>query len=179
MPDTEIDVIPRIVTVRGHRVLLDADLAELYGVETKVLVRAMKRNIERFPADFMFQLAAGEWAILRSQIGTSSSGHGGRRYLPHAFTEQGVAMLSGVLRSPEAIAVNIEIMRAFVQFRRLLATNAELARRLEALESRVDEHHDAIEGHADTFREVLTAIKTLLNNQPKAPAPARKIGFEP
>ena len=105
----------RIQLVRGLRVMLDADLAALYGVETKVLVQAVKRNEGRFPSDFMFQLSNDEWAVLRSQSVTSNSGRGGRRYAPYAFTEQGVAMLSAVLGSERAIAVNIEIMRAFVR----------------------------------------------------------------
>src|ERR1700735_3321193 len=102
-----------IAIVRGHKVLLDADLAALYGVATKVLVQAVKRNTERFPDDFMLQLTAEEWTHLRSQFVTSRSGYGGRRYSPYAFTEQGVAMLSSVLRTPRAIAVNLQIMRAF------------------------------------------------------------------
>ena len=105
--------------VRKQKVLLDADLAELYGVETRVLNQAIRRNIERFPVDFMFRLRPGEWENLRSQIVISSE-HGGRRRRPYVFTEQGVAMLSSVLRSPRAIAVNVEIMRAFVQLRRTL-----------------------------------------------------------
>jgi hypothetical protein len=146
---TAVDDIPRrILVIRGMRVMLDADLAQLYGVETKTLVRAMKRNVDRFPHDFMFQLDDDEFARLRYQFGTSktempaqhenlapptviSSGRGGRRTAPYAFTEQGVAMLSSVLRSRRAIAVNIEIMRAFVQLRRMLAPHAELARRLD------------------------------------------------
>ena len=119
-----------ILLIRGHKVLLDSDLAGLYDVETKSLVRAVKRNIERFPSDFMFQLAADEFDRLRCQFGTSNTGvgRGGRRYRPYAFTEQGVAMLSSVLRSPRAVAVNIEIMRAFVRLRQMLASHAELAR---------------------------------------------------
>jgi hypothetical protein len=116
----------KIVLSRGERVMLDADLAALYEVETRSLVQAVRRNAERFPSDFMFQLTAEETAILRSQTGISSS-YGGRRYLPYVFTEQGVAMLSSVLRSPRAIAVNIEIMRTFVRLRAMLATHADLA----------------------------------------------------
>lgn len=115
--------------LRAQRVLLDADLAELYGVETKALVRAVRRNLDRFPDDFIFQLATQELADLRCQIGTSRS-WGGRRYPPYAFTEQGVAMLSSVLRSKRAVAVNIEIMRAFVKLRELLAGHRELAEKL-------------------------------------------------
>jgi len=124
-----------ILVVRGHKVLLDEQLAGFYGVETKRLVEAVKRNIERFPEDFAFQLAGDEWGILRSQFATSSSAsHGGRRYAPYAFTEQGVAMLSSVLRSPRAVEVNIQIMRAFVRLRQLLSVHKELAERLMKLE---------------------------------------------
>ena len=112
----------RILALREHRVMLDADLAELYGVQTKVLVQAVKRNHARFPQDFMFQFSADEFAVLRSQTVTSNTGRGGRRTAPYAFTEQGVAMLSSVLGSPRAIGVNIEIMRTFVRVRELAAT---------------------------------------------------------
>src|ERR1700684_860322 len=114
-----------ILVLRGHRVLLDSNLADLYGVATKVLLQAVKRNMQRFPEDFMMQLTAAEWAVLRSQFVTSKTGRGGRRYLPFAFTEQGVAMLSSVLGSERAIAVNIEIMRAFVRTRQLLSAQLE------------------------------------------------------
>ena len=118
-----------ILAIRGRRVLLDSELAALYGVEVKVLNQAVKRNIERFPADFMFQLSAEEAAPLRSQIVTLKVARGlHRKYLPYAFTEQGVAMLSSVLRSPRAVQVNIEIMRAFVRLRQMLQQNADLAR---------------------------------------------------
>jgi len=123
--------------IRGEKVILDADLAELYGVETRVLVQAVKRNLERFPDDFMFQLTGEEFAILRSQSVTSRS-WGGRRYPPYAFTEQGVAMLAGVLNSPRAVQVNIEIMRAFVKMRHLLASHAGLTKKLLELEEKYD-----------------------------------------
>ena len=125
------DVAGVIVILRGHRVLLDEDLARLYGVETRALVQAVKRNPKRFPKDFMLQLNAAEWSALRSQIVISKTRRGGRRYAPYAFTEQGVAMLSSVLGSERAIAVNIEIMRAFVRMRQMLASNQELAKRLD------------------------------------------------
>jgi hypothetical protein len=121
-----------IARLRGTNVMLDEDLAQLYDVETKALVRAVKRNLDRFPGDFMFQLSQEEFENLRSQSVTSSS-WGGRRYRPYAFTEQGVAMLSSVLRSARAVRVNIEIMRAFVALREMLASHSELARRLDAL----------------------------------------------
>jgi hypothetical protein len=120
-----------IFIIRGQRVMLDTDLAELYGVETKALNRAFARNRERFPQDFMFQLTEAEFDDLRCQFGTSR--WGGRRYRPYAFTEQGVAMLSGVLHSRRAIQVNVEIMRTFVRLRQMLASNARLARKLEEL----------------------------------------------
>src|ERR1700675_2536580 len=123
-----------ILVLRRHRVLLDEDLAELYGVETRVLVQAVKRNLSRFPRDFMFQLTTAEWAALRSQSVISNVGRGGRRSVPYAFTEQGVAMLSSVLNSERAIAVNIEIMRAFVRIRELLAGDNALAAKFAQLE---------------------------------------------
>ncbi|MBI5462087.1 MAG: ORF6N domain-containing protein [Gammaproteobacteria bacterium] len=152
-----------ILWLRGQKVMLDADLARLYGVETKVLLQAVKRNPERLPEDFAFQIDNQEFENLRSQIVTSN--RGGRRYLPYAFTEQGVAMLSSVLRSPRAIQVNIEIMRAFVRLRRLLATNAELARKLAALESQYDAQ----------FKVVFDAIRELM--KPEEPGKKRSIGF--
>ena len=124
----------RILVVRKRQVMLDEDLADLYGVETGALTRAVRRNKDRFPSDFMFRLTTTEFEDLKSQSGTSSDGHGGRRYLPYVFTEQGVAMLSGVLRSKRAVAVNIEIMRAFVELRRAASSYAAIERRLEELE---------------------------------------------
>jgi hypothetical protein len=118
-----------ILLIRGHKVMLDADLAELYGVETRALLQAVSRNQKRFPEDFMFQMSKEEYELLRSQIVISKKGRGGRRYLPYVFTEQGVAMLSSVLRSERAVQVNVEIMRAFVRLRRMLASNEELARK--------------------------------------------------
>ena len=156
-----------ILAVRGFKVMLDAHLATLYGVPTKVLLQAVKRNLERFPEDFMLQLTAEEWACLRSQIVTSNSQRGGRRYAPFAFTEQGVAMLSSVLNSSRAIAVNIEIMRAFVRMRELLASNRELAQKLAELERKIAAHDQSITG-------ILKAIRELMN----PPVPKRRgIGF--
>ncbi len=153
-----------IYLIRGQKVMLSTDLAELYGVSEKVLNQAVKRNAERFPDDFMFQLTAEEFADLRSQIVTSNVGRGGRRYVPFAFTEQGVAMLSSVLRSPRAVKVNIEIMRAFVRLRQLLVTHADLARKLEELEKQYDAQ----------FKIVFEAIRGLMTE----PEPPRKqIGF--
>ena len=142
-----------ILLVRGRKVILDSDLARLYGVETFNLNKAVKRNLDRFPADFMFQLTKEETGRLRFQVGISkSTGRGGRRYRPYAFTEQGVAMLSSVLRSPRAISVNIEIMRAFVRLRQILSTHADLARKLAELEQKYDKN----------FRVVFDAIRQLM-----------------
>jgi hypothetical protein len=155
-----------ILLVRGHKVMLDVDLAALYGVETRALIQAVKRNLERFPDDFMFQLTAAEHAALRSQnVISKREGRGGRRYLPYAFTEQGVAMLSSVLRSERAVKVNIEIMRTFVKLRRLLATHEELGRKLDALERKYDRQ----------FKVVFDAIRELM--APPDPKPRRRIGF--
>jgi hypothetical protein len=161
-----VDSVERsIIEIRGVRVILDADLAALYGVETKALTRAVRRNPERFPADFMFQLAGAEFAHLRRQSGTSSQ-WGGRRYPPLAFTEHGVAMLSSVLRSERAAEVNIAIMRAFVQLRRAVVGHEELAGKLDALEKRYDQQ----------FRVVFDAIRQLM--APSAPD-RHPIGFTP
>lgn len=157
-----------ILLMRGQRVLLDAELATLYGVATKVLLQAVRRNSARFPEDFMIQLTTAEWAALRSQIVTLEPGRGQhRKYLPYAFTEQGVAMLSSVLNSRRAIAVNIEIMRAFVRLRALLASNTALARKLNELEHKLKNHDEAITA-------ILSAIRELMN----PPEPKRRpIGF--
>lgn len=144
-----------ILILRGHRVLLDADLAALYGVGTKVLLQSVKRNVERFPDDFMLQLTAEEWAALRSQSVTSTEARGGRRYAPYAFTEHGVAMLSSVLKSPRAIAVNIEIVRAFVRMRELLSSNKELVQKLAELERKMSTHDQATVGILKTIRELM------------------------
>jgi hypothetical protein len=154
-----------ILMIRGQRVLLDADLAALYGVETKALNQAIKRNMERFPADFMFQLSIDECEDLRFHFGTSSS-WGGRRTQPYAFTEQGVAMLSSVLRSERAVQVNVEIMRAFVRLRRLLQQNADLAQKLAALERKYDTH----------FKVVFDAIRELM--EPGSVKSKKQIGFK-
>jgi ORF6N domain len=135
-------IASRILLLREQRVMLDTDLAQLYGVETRVLVQAIKRNAVRFPADFMFQLSAEEFANLRSQFVISSSGstsgYGGRRYAPYAFTEQGVAMLSTVLNSERAVVINIEIMRTFVKVRTLATTHQDLARQLSELQDKTE-----------------------------------------
>jgi hypothetical protein len=143
--------------------MLDAALAELYGVETRVLVQAVKRNLARFPDDFMFQLTKAEFDDLRSQH-VMSSAWGGRRTRPYAFTEQGVAMLSSVLRSRRAVEVNVEIMRAFVRVREMIAGRADLVRRLDALEQRYDQQ----------FRAVFDAIRALISEETR---PRKRIGF--
>jgi len=160
-----------IVVIRGQKVLLDSDLAALYGVETKVLLQAVKRNLTRFPADFMLQLTVEEWGSLRSQFVTSSFEHGGRRYLPYAFTEQGVAMLSSVLKSERAVAMNIEIMRAFVRIRELLGGNKDLAHQLKTLEDRVARKFAA---HDHAIADIIKTIRELINSPIKK---SRPIGF--
>jgi len=150
-------IAAKIFVMRGKKVMLDRDLAELYGVETKQLVRQIKRNSERFPEDFMYQLTRKEAINLRCQIGTSS--WGGRRYLPYVFTEQGVAMLSSVLHSRRAIRVNIQIMRAFIKLKEILLTHKDLASKIEKLEKKYSEHDQ-------TIRAIFEAIKELLKPQP-------------
>jgi hypothetical protein len=156
----------RILVIHGQKIMLDASLAGLYEVTTKALNQAVKRNLGRFPGDFMFQLTAGEATLLRSQSVTLKTGRGRhRKYQPYAFTEQGVAMLSSVLRSERAVLVNVEIMRAFVRLRRMLETHADLARKLAALERKYDAQ----------FKSVFDAIRELM--APPVPKPRRRIGF--
>jgi hypothetical protein len=150
--------------IRGEKVLLDSDLAALYGVETKALTRAVRRNRHRFPADFMFQLSKDEFADLKRHFGTSSQ-WGGRRYAPYAFTEHGVAMLSSVLNSQRAVQVNIQIVRTFVRLRQMLASHEDLARKLAELEQRYDRQ----------FKVVFDAIRQLM--APPVEAQRRRIGF--
>ena len=157
-----------IYLIRRQKVMLDSDLAELYGVETKVLKRAVKRNRERFPGDFMFSLNNQEVMRLRRQNGTSKTGRGGSRYLPYAFAEQGVAMLSGVLTSPRAIKVNVEIMRAFIRLRQVLASHRELAQKLEELELHLSDHDEQIQAIFDAIRQLMG---------PKE-EPNKRIGFQ-
>ena len=165
------DIVPmeriasKIYIIRDTRVMLDRDLAELYGVKTKVLKQAVKRNIKRFPEDFMFELTKEEFENWRSRFVTSNRDKMGLRYKPMAFTEQGVAMLSSVLNSDRAIQVNILIMRAFTRLRQMLSTHEELKRKIEAMERKYDQQ----------FRVVFEAIKQLIDTKDK---PKRKIGFE-
>jgi phage regulator Rha-like protein len=156
----------RIFVIRGQKVMVDRDLAELYGVKTKVFTQAVKRNIDRFPEDFMFQLTKEEFENLRSQIVTSS--WGGVRYLPHAFTEQGVAMLSSVLNSKRAIQVNIAIIKVFVKLREILSTHKELAYKLKELENRIEKHDEEI-------IEIFEAIRQMMIVEEK---PKRQMGFQ-
>lgn len=136
--------------------MLDEDLADLYGVETKRLIQQVKRNLKRFPGDFMIQLDQAEVKALRSQIATSNEGRGGRRYAPYVFTEQGVAMLSGVLRSDRAIAVNIEIMRAFVELRRVASSYAAIEKRLEDIERGLSSHDEQLNQIFKTLRQLIS-----------------------
>jgi hypothetical protein len=172
MPNIEAAPIPliesRIFLIRGQKVLLDSDLAALYRVETRALNQAVKRNRERFPEDFMFQLTPTEVETLMSQtVMSNESSRGGRRHRPYAFTEQGIAMLSGVLNSHRAIEVNIAIMRTFVRLRHILATHEELARQLEELRWRQEEQGEQIQAVFETIQHLI-----------EAPAePKRRIGF--
>lgn len=160
-----VDIERSIRLIRGQKVLLDEDLAALYGVAVKQLNQQVRRNLDRFPEDFMFRLDADESANLRSQFATLRLAHGAhRKYAPLAFTEQGVAMLSSVLRSPRAVQVNVEIMRAFVRLRRMLESNAELSRKLDALERKYD----------GQFRAVFDAIRELMTPARKS---GKRIGF--
>jgi hypothetical protein len=161
------DVQQMILLIRGHRVLLDEDLARMYQVTTGALIQAVKRNIHRFPGDFMFQLDKKEAAALKSQI-VISKGRGGRRSRPHVFTEQGVAMLSSVLRSRRAIAVNVQIMRAFVHLRQVLASNDHLRHKIEELEKKFQDHDER-------FAVVFEAIRQLVAEPEEPPRP--RIGF--
>jgi ORF6N domain len=168
---TEENIVTSIHKIRGEKVMLDVDLALLYGVETKVLKQAVKRNIARFPSDFMFELTKEEFDNLRSQIVTSS--WGGLRYLPFAFTEQGVAMLSGILNSERAIAVNIAIMRTFVKMRQLMLSNIEMSKRLDDLERII---FDRLDENSTEIGAIRNALMHLMKEEDE-PEPRRPIGF--
>ncbi len=159
----------KIFMIRGHKVMLSTNLAELYDVEVRSLIQAVKRNIERFPEDFMFQLSSDEYDILKSQVVISSWG-GSRRANPYAFTEQGVAMLSSVPKSKRAVQVNIVIMRTFVKLRQILSTHKELAHKLGELENKVEKHDADIQA-------IFDAIRHLMAPPPEKPKP--RIGFRP
>lgn len=162
----------RIYLIRGVKIILSTHIAELYGVEARVLMQAVKRNIDRFPSDFMFQLTREERDELRSQFVISSTGWGGQRVLPYAFTEQGVAMLSSVLKSSRAVQVNISIMRTFVQIRRTLASNTELALRIRDIERRQEEQDANIESIFDAINSMLAPVDSPKRNY-GLPVPAR------
>lgn len=162
------EIEQRIFTVRGQKVMLDSDIADLYGVTTKRLNEQVRRNRGRFPEDFMFQLTKEEATDLRSQNATSKGGRGGRRYPPSAFTEHGAIMLASVLSTARAVNVSVYVVRAFVRLRKVVATNKEGTAKLAELERRVSEHDEAI-------RSLVTAIRRLM--EPPAPEPRKRIGF--
>ena len=161
-------VASRIVVLRNQKVILDSDLAELYGVPVKQLNQQVKRNAHRFPSDFLFTLTKPEQKSLRSQIVTSNSARGGRRYLPHAFTEHGAIMAATVLNSKRAIEMSLLVVRAFVQMRQALAINQHVVSKLSELEARLDSHDEEIQDIVEAIRELLTPL----------PANQRRIGFE-
>lgn len=165
-----VSVEPLILTVREQRIILDSELARLYGVETKALNRAVQRNLDRFPGDFLFQLARAESANLKRQFGASSSGHGGRRKLPWAFTEHGAIMAASVLKGPQAVRMSVFVARAFVKMRELLGGAKELARQLMDLEAKLT---DRLDGHEAAIVHVLQRVMRLLD----PPPPRRQIGF--
>ena len=166
-----VDIQPLVHAFRGAQVMLDSDLAALYGVSTGRLMEQVRRNRERFPDDFMFELSADEHDRLISQSATSNTGRGGRRKRPHVFTEQGVAMLSGVLRSPRAIAVNIEIMRAFVSLRRMAHAHAATERRVDEIET---ELRSRLAQHDAALAAIAEALAALMEPEPR---PRRRVGF--
>ena len=172
MKNAAIPIQSLIYEIRGHKVMLDSDLAELYGVEAKRLNERVKRNIKRFPIDFMFQLTEGECKILRSQFATSKQGHGGRRYAPYVFTEQGVSMLSTVLNSDLAIEINISIMRAFVQLRHYAFSQSGTNEQISELRKLLMLY---IEKNDKRVNEIIIA----LNNLIKQPRETKKIGLNP
>ncbi len=162
MPDEQIE--KSILVIRGHKVMLDSDLARIYGVTTKRLNEQARRNIDRFPEDFMFQLTEIEEDILRSQIATSSEDWGGRRYRPFVFTEHGAVMLASVLNSPIAVSASVQVVRAFIRLRQLLSSHIELSKKLDALEGKYD----------GQFRIVFDAIRQLMTSPE---IPRRRIGI--
>jgi ORF6N domain len=169
MPKTSlaVSVDSRILVVRQQKVILDTDLAELYGVPVKRLNEQVKRNRERFPSDFMFQLTAEELESLRSQNATSKAGRGGRRYAPYAFTEHGAIMAATVLNSDQAVEMSVFVVRAFVRLREMLATNEKLAAKIDELEQRLDTHDASIQDLIEAIRQMMLP----------EPATGRKIGF--
>jgi hypothetical protein len=173
---TVANITSVIRTIRGQKIILDADLARIYGVSTKALNQAVKRNLKRFPDDFLLRLSPDELENLRSQIVTSSL-HGGQRYLPYAFTEHGAIMAANVLNSPEAVRMSVFVVRAFVQMRDLLGSTKELAKQLAALEKKLTARLD---GHESAIVEVLQRLMNILDPPPPSPEPEmpkRRIGF--
>lgn len=168
-------ITSKIYYIRGHKVMIDSDLANLYRVETKVLKQAVRRNLSRFPEDFMFELTVSEFEVLRSQIVTSKSEHrGGSRYLPFCFTEPGIAMLSSILNSEVAISINIQIIRTFIQMRQMLTDNTEIRLEIEKIKSRLQ--------NQDKNMEIVFRYLDELSNSlplPSEPNPRRRIGFKP
>jgi len=160
--------------VRGHKVMLDADLARVYGVETRTLVQAVKRNMDRFPMDFVFQLSEQEWAALRSQF-VISKGKGGRRYLPWAFTEHGAIMAANVLNSPRAARMSVFVVRAFVKMRSMLTDTRALARKLAALEK---ELKDRLDVHEAAIVTILQRVMDLIDPPPQPEPPQKPLGFQ-
>jgi len=179
MPAKEMVPLPRIETliyeVRGQRIMLDSDLAEVYGVLTKVLNRAIKRHANRFPNDFLFRLTRQEFANLRCQIGTSSSRYGGRRFLPYAFTEHGAIMAATVLNSPQAVQMSVFVVRAFLKMRAALSDTRLLARKLAALEQDLK---DRLNVHEAAIVTILQRVMDILDPPPEPPpAPKPRMGF--
>jgi|SRR5580704_6457963 hypothetical protein len=171
MPKTKALTIPvesRILVLRQQKVILDSDLAELYGVPVKQLNQAVKRNQERFPPDFVFRLTSKEDELLKSQIVTSNEGRGGRRYLPYAFTEHGAIMAATVLNSPKAVEMSVFVVRAFVRLREMLANNRQLASKIAELEKRLETHDSAIQDLIDAIKEMMMPPE----------GPQKKIGFQ-
>lgn len=167
-----LSIESKIYTIRNKKVMLDSDLAELYGVDTKVLNQAVKRNIERFPKDFIFQLEEDEFESLRSQIVTSIKTKGGRTYRPHVFTEQGVAMLSGVIKSKQAIAVNITIMRAFVAMKNFMLSDCEIRNRIDIIQLQLDKLKNNSEGNTKKIEFIIKILEEMSSEENK-----NKIGF--
>jgi hypothetical protein len=182
MKTQQMAIIPEqierlILVIRGQKVMLDYDLARIYGVPTKALNQAVKRNADRFPEDFAFQLAREEFEVLRSQIVTSKPrpGRGGRRYLPYAFTEHGAIMAANVLNSERAVAMSVYVVRAFIRLREVFAGNRVLAKKLADLERKLTARLDI---HEEAILQVFAEIRTLLSPPPPQPEPKRRpIGF--
>ena len=167
-----MEIERRILVIRGHKVLLDEELAVIYGVPTKTLTRAVRRNPDRFPVDFMFRLTGQEFEALRRQIGTSKTGRGGRRYLPYAFTEHGAVMLAAVLNSPVAVEASIQVVRAFVRLRQLIQGNDKLRRKLARIEQKVNDHDQR-------FAVVFEAIRQLMDDEDDGDASSTsRIGYD-